>query len=365
MEPKHRRRPHYSGKYPKKFNEKYKEQNPEKYGDTIEHVISKGSTPAGMHIPIMVKEILDFLQIKPGEVGLDCTLGYGGHSLQMLKELRTEGENSGHLYALDIDPIEIVKTKQRLMDKGYGEDIFTAIRTNFRNIDEVAREHGPFDFILADLGVSSMQIDNPERGFSYKTDGPLDMRLDPTKGESAAQRLESLSEMEIASMLYENSDEPYAEEIAKAITKTFRQGGTISTTRELRDVVKKAVTMIPAKKLVENSREDAVKKACARTFQALRIDVNSEMEVLYEFLEKLPGALKPGGRVCILTFHSGEDRLVKKAFKAGLKGGAYSFASKDVTRPTAEECFRNPRARSTKLRCAERSSSLPEKPPAS
>ena len=348
MEQKHRRRPHYSGKYPRRFEEKYKEQNPEKYGDMVEHVISKGSTPAGMHIPIMVDEILEFLHIQPGDTGLDCTLGYGGHSTRMLEQLL----GRGHLCGLDVDPIEIVKTSQRLRDKGYGEDIFTAIRTNFRNIDEVAREHGPFDFILADLGVSSMQIDNPERGFSYKSDGPLDMRLDPTKGESAAERLKSLSESEIASLLFENSDEPYAEEIARTIARTYRRGGKIETTNELREVVKKAVAAIPAGKLAEDSREDAIRKACARTFQALRIDVNSEMEVLYEFLEKLPGALKPGGRVCILTFHSGEDRLVKKAFKAGLRDGIYSFASKDVTRPSKEECFRNPRARSTKLRCA-------------
>ncbi len=383
MEQKHKRRPHYSGKYPRRFEEKYKEQNPEKYGDTIEHVISKGSTPAGMHIPIMVNEILEFLQIKPGEIGLDCTLGYGGHSLRMLQALSSQTEKAempadsmtamspsteiseadeikergvvhgaGHLYALDVDPIEIVKTRERLKEKGYGEEIFTAIRTNFRNIDEVAEEYGPFDFVLADLGVSSMQIDNPERGFSYKTDGPLDMRLDPSRGESAAQRLAALSETEIASMLYENSDEPYAAEIAKAVGDVYRRGGKIKTTGELREVVKKAVARIPAKKLVEESREDAIKKAYARTFQALRIDVNSEMEVLYEFLEKLPGAVREGGRICILTFHSGEDRLVKKAFKAGLRDGLYSYASKDVIRPSKEECFRNPRARSTKLRCA-------------
>lgn len=384
MEQKHKRRPHYSGKYPRRFEEKYKEQNPEKYGDTIEHVISKGSTPAGMHIPIMVDEILEFLQIKPGEIGLDCTLGYGGHSLRMLQALSGQAEKAemsadsmtamspsteiseadekevsrdvahgaGHLYALDVDPIEIVKTRERLKEKGYGEEIFTAIRTNFRNIDEVAEKYGPFDFVLADLGVSSMQIDNPERGFSYKTDGPLDMRLDPSRGESAAQRLATLSETEIASMLYENSDEPYAEEIAKAVAEVYRRGGKIETTGELREVVKKAVVRIPVKKLVEESREDAIKKAYARTFQALRIDVNSEMEVLYEFLEKLPGAVREGGRICILTFHSGEDRLVKKAFKAGLRDGLYSYASKDVIRPSKEECFRNPRARSTKLRCA-------------
>ena len=204
----HKRRVHYSGAYPKRFEEKYKEQNPEKYKETVEKVISKGSTPAGMHIPIMVGEILSFLDIKPGQIGLDCTLGYGGHSSKMLEKL--EGE--GHLYALDADPIEIEKTRARMVEKGYGDDIFTAINTNFRNIDEIAGTYGPFDFVLADLGVSSMQIDNPERGFSYKTDGPLDLRFNPEKGESAAERLASLSREEMEGMFVENSDEPYAAE---------------------------------------------------------------------------------------------------------------------------------------------------------
>ena len=183
-EVKHVRRVRYKGTHPKKFSEKYKEQNPEKYADTIEKVISKGSTPAGMHISIMVQEILDFLQIQPGQKGLDATLGYGGHTTEMLKCLKGEG----HMYALDVDPIEIVKTKERLASRGFGPEILTIKQINFANIDEVAAEAGKFDFILADLGVSSMQIDNPERGFTYKAEGPLDLRLNPEKGESAAER---------------------------------------------------------------------------------------------------------------------------------------------------------------------------------
>lgn len=339
----HKRRVHYSGTHPKRFEEKYKEHDPEKYADTIEKVISKGSTPAGMHISICVNEILDFLQIQPGQQGLDATLGYGGHTRRMLEQLHGEG----HMYALDVDPIEIVKTKQRLAEAGYGEDILTIKQTNFRNIDQVADEAGGFDFILADLGVSSMQIDNPDRGFTYKFDGPLDLRLDPENGESAAERLREVSYEELVGMFQENSDEPYAEEIATVIMKRNRTKNYVETTTQMKDAIEEALSFVP-----EKERKEAVKKSCQRCFQALRIDVNSEFEVLYDFLDKLPDALRPGGRVAILTFHSGEDRLVKRAFKAGAKAGVYSEVSKDVIRPSAEECARNPRARSTKMRWA-------------
>ena len=339
----HKRRVHYSGTHPKRFEEKYKEHEPEKYADTIEKVISKGSTPAGMHISICVNEILDFFQIQPGQQGLDATLGYGGHTRRMLEQLHGEG----HMYALDVDPIEIVKTKQRLAEAGYGEDILTIKQTNFRNIDQVAEEAGGFDFILADLGVSSMQIDNPDRGFTYKFDGPLDLRLDPEKGESAAERLREVSYEELVGMFQENSDEPYAEEIATVIMKRNRTKNYVETTTQMKDAIEEALAFVP-----EKDRKEAVKKSCQRCFQALRIDVNSEFEVLYDFLDKLPDALRPGGKVAILTFHSGEDRLVKRAFKAGAKAGVYSEVSKDVIRPSAEECARNPRARSTKMRWA-------------
>ena len=339
----HKRRVHYSGTHPKRFEEKYKEHDPEKYADTIEKVISKGSTPAGMHISICVNEILDFLQIQPGQQGLDATLGYGGHTRRMLEKL----QGKGHMYALDVDPIEIVKTKKRLEDAGYGEDILTIKQTNFRNIDKVAEEAGKFDFILADLGVSSMQIDNPDRGFTYKFDGPLDLRLDPEKGESAAERLREVSYEELVGMFQENSDEPYAEELATVIMKRNRTKNYVETTIQMKEASEEALSCVPEKERIE-----AVKKSCQRCFQALRIDVNSEFEVLYDFLDKLPDALRPGGRVAILTFHSGEDRLVKRAFKAGAKAGVYSEVSKDVIRPSAEECARNPRARSTKMRWA-------------
>ena len=339
----HKRRVHYSGKYPKKFEEKYKEQNPEKYADTIAHVISKGSTPAGMHISIMVKEILDVLDIKPGQQGLDCTLGYGGHTRKMLEKL----EGQGCIYGLDVDPIESAKTVERLRNAGFDEDIFRFRLTNFANIDQVAAEAGKFDFVLADLGVSSMQIDDPKRGFSYKIDGPLDLRLDPEHGESAAERLHNITRDEFVGMMVENSDEPYAEEIADKVFMLMKKGDPMDTTTALRNAIESALWKLP-----KDEKSDAVKKSCARVFQALRIDVNSEFEVLYAFLEKLPDILNPGGRVAILTFHSGEDRLVKKSFKELKKAGIYSDIAADVTRPSAEECRINPRSKSTKLRWA-------------
>ena len=341
----HKRRVRYKGKYPKKFEEKYKELQPEKYQDTIQHVIQKGNTPAGMHISIMVREIIDFLQIKPGQTGFDATLGYGGHTKAMLECLKGQG----HMYATDVDPIESAKTKKRLADAGFGEDILTIRLQNFCTIDEIAKEAGGFDFVLADLGVSSMQIDNPDRGFSFKVDGPLDLRLNPEKGISAAERLAQIDEGELAGMLWENSDEPYAEELAHAIVTERKHGKPIDTTTRLREVIEETLSFLP-----EKEKKDTVKKTCQRTFQALRIDVNNEFEVLYEFMEKLPGALKPGGRAAILTFHSGEDKLVKKALKQGYKEGIYFEIANDVVRPSAEECAQNGRARSTKMRWAVR-----------
>ena len=343
MQKPHKRRVRYKGTHPRTFEEKYKEREPEKYAETIEKVISKGSTPAGMHLSICVDEILEFLQIQPGQRGLDATLGYGGHSRRMLEKL----EGSGHLYGLDVDPIEIVKTTARLREKGFGEEILTVRQMNFAEIDLLSEEVGKFDFVLADLGVSSMQIDNPERGFTYKAEGPLDLRLDPEKGVSAADRLKEVTREELTGMLAENSDEPYAEEIAREVLKRNRKKEYIRTTTQFKEAIETALGFLP-----EEERKEAVVKSCKRCFQALRIDVNSEFEVLYSFLEKLPGVMAPGGRAAILTFHSGEDRLVKHYFKEGKKAGLYQESSEEVIRPSAEECQRNPRARSTKMRWA-------------
>ena len=339
----HKRRVRYSGTHPKAFQEKYKELQPEKYAEDVAKVIQSGKTPAGMHRSICVKEILDFLQIAPGQIGLDATLGYGGHTLEMLKCL----DFKGHLFATDVDSLELPRTRERLENLGYSSEILTIRQMNFSEIDKIAAEAGPLNFVLADLGVSSMQIDNPERGFSFKKEGPLDLRLDPNKGESASERLKTISQDELEGMLIENSDEPHAAEIARAIISVTKKGIDISTTTQLKQIIANALGFIP-----EKDRKDEIKKSCQRCFQALRIDVNNEFEVLYEFLEKLPAVLATGGRVAILSFHSGEDRLVKKSFKRFFSEGVYSEIASEPIRPSAEECNSNSRARSAKLRWA-------------
>lgn len=341
-ETNHQRRIRYKGTHPKSYHEKYKELQPEKYADTVSKVIQKGSTPAGMHISICVKEILEFLQITPGQIGLDATLGYGGHTLEMLKCL----QDKGHLYATDVDPIELPCTKERLERLGYGSDILTIKQMNFSQIDQIIPESGPFNFVLADLGVSSMQIDNPERGFSYKIDGPLDLRLNPEMGKSITNRLKEMSFVELQGMLIENADEPYSAEIARAIKSKIKKGFDITTTTQLRTIIKETLKNIP------KINDDEIKKSCQRCFQALRIDINDEFEVLDEFLRKLPDVLATGGRVAILSFHSGEDRRVKKSFKQYFQEGIYREIAPDPIRPSAEECHANGRARSAKLRWA-------------
>ncbi len=339
----HKRRVRYKGKNPRTYAERYKELNPSKYKDTIDKVIQKGNTPVGMHRPICVDEIMDFLDIKENQIGIDATLGYGGHTEEILKRLN----KTGHLYATDVDPLELPKTTSRINSLGYTDLYFTSRNMNYSDIKKIISEVGQVNFIIADLGVSSMQIDNPERGFSYKTEGPLDLRLNPSKGISAADRLKTISQEELQGMLLENADEPHAAEIARAITSSIKKGTDILTTNHLRQMIKDALEFLPAKE-----REAEIKKSCQRCFQALRIDVNHEFEVLYEFLEKLPAAMAEGGRVAILTFHSGEDRLVKKSFRHFYREGIYREIAPEAIRPSAAECNSNSRARSAKLRWA-------------
>jgi 16S rRNA (cytosine1402-N4)-methyltransferase len=318
QEPKHQRRVRYSGTHPKVFKEKYKELQPEKYAGDVAKIIERGSTPAGMHRSICVQEILDFLAISPGQNGLDATLGFGGHAGAMLACLH----GRGHLYAIDVDPIELPRTRERLENQGYSSDILTILHLNFSDIDAIVIESGPLDFVLADLGVSSMQIDNPERGFSFKRDGPLDLRLNPKTGQSAAKRLRTITQAELEGMLIENADEPYAEIIARAIISERHKGTDISTTAQLKQIIKDTLSFLPGNDKNPDKIEE-IKKTCQRCFQALRIDVNDEFEVLSAFLENLPAALVSGGRVAILSFHSGEDRLVKKPFQRFFREGIY------------------------------------------
>jgi 16S rRNA (cytosine1402-N4)-methyltransferase len=333
----------YKGTHPKAFHEKYKELQPEQYKDQVEKIIQQGRTPAGMHRSICVNEIITLLQPAPRQVGLDATLGYGGHSEEILKRLLPGGK----LYAIDVDPVELPKTQERLVSLGFGPEVLVIQRMNFAEIDQVVSQSGPLDFVLADLGVSSMQIDNPERGFSFKVEGPLDLRLNPKSGKPVAELLKTISREKLEEILTENADEPHAEPIAKAITSNIAKRTPITTTTSLQEIIKEALVFLPPA-----SRKEEIKKSCQRCFQALRIAVNHEFTVLDKFLDKLPFALASGGRIAILSFHSGEDRRVKKSFQHFFRLGLYSEIAPDPIRPSAEECNSNPRARSAKLRWA-------------
>lgn len=337
------RRERYKGTHPKSFKEKYKELQPDSYKEDIAKVMEQGRTPAGMHRSILVNEILKFLNIVPGQIGLDATLGYGGHSLEMLKCLVP----GGRLYAIDVDPFELPRTRDRLAALGFGPEVLVIKKMNFSGIDQVVYESGPLNFVLADLGVSSMQIDNPERGFSFKIEVPLDLRLNPKSGKPASALLKTISQQKLEELFLENADEPYSKHISKAIITKIEEGATIATTKALQEIIAEALEFLPA-----NTRKELIKKSCQRCFQALRIEVNDEFGVLDKFLEKLPAALAPGGRVAILSFHSGEDRRVKKSFQSLFREGIYREIAPDPIRPSAEESNTNPRARSAKLRWA-------------
>ncbi|MGJ8641616.1 MAG: 16S rRNA (cytosine(1402)-N(4))-methyltransferase RsmH [Opitutaceae bacterium] len=336
----HQRRVRYKGKNPRRFEDKYKELNPERYKDTVAHVLAAGKTPAGQHVPIMVDEILQALSIQAGERVVDCTLGYGGHSAELLKAVQP----GGCLLGVDQDPIELPKTEARLRAAGFPAESLHCERTNFVALRGVLGKlgwHEGADAILADLGVSSMQIDNPARGFSFKHQGPLDMRMNPGKGMSARDLIIKSDEQELTDLLRENSDEPNAARIAAVLAHQRYE-----TTAELAHAIEQTVP--------KTYDEDRIKLTQRRVFQALRIAVNDEFKVLDGWLRGLPSCLCSGGRVAVLTFHSGEDRRVKKAFKSGLADGLYSSISSEVIRASFNEQNENPRASSAKLRWAVR-----------
>jgi len=334
----HKRRPHYRGTHPRAFGEKYKELSPERYAGDIEKVMARGDTPAGSHRPIMVTEIMQALRPQPGEIAVDGTLGYGGHAGAILPALLP----GGRLYGLDVDPVELPKTEARLRAGGFTPDVLRVRRLNFAALPQLLAAEGlsGVDIFLADLGVSSMQLDNPERGFTFKREGPLDLRMNPEKGTPAVELLATIGEEKLARLLKENADEPHAEAIAHALTA---RRGALATTTALAAAVREALSG-------GEEADDAVR----RTFQALRIAVNQEFSALDTLLHVLPYCLNPGGRVAILTFHSGEDRRVKRAFQEGLERNLYSEISPAVLRPTSEERHANPRASSAKLRWAVR-----------
>ena len=342
---KPKRRTRYRGANPRHFHEKYKEHQPDRYPDDVAKVLAGGKTPAGTHRPIMAVEILEVLRPRPGEVAVDCTLGYGGHARALLAAVQP----GGRLLGLDADPIELPKTEARLRGLGFPDESLVARRMNFAGLPRFLADEAPegADVLLADLGLSSMQIDDPARGFSFKTAGPLDMRMNPTRGRPASALLSELGESGLARVLAENADEPHAREVAVAILRAHAIE-PLATTQALAAALYEACARQP--RLADGPAEDCVR----RVFQALRIAVNDELGALTSFLRTLPDCLKPGGRVAILSFHSGEDRRVKSAFKEGLRSGAYASIADDVVRASADERRDNPRSSSAKLRYAVR-----------
>ena len=337
------RRKRYSGPNPRNFLDKYKEHQPEAYPSDITKIINSGKTPAGMHRPIMVQEILDGLALLPGNVVVDCTLGYGGHARELLAAVQP----GGRLLGVDSDPIELPKTEARLRLLGAPDESIVLRKMNFSGVAQFLSVEAPdgVDALMADLGVSSMQYDDPLRGFSFKADGPLDMRMNPARGLSASDLLSTLDNDQLMTMLTDNSDEPNAERIAKVILVAHSKN-KLTTTLALAGVVRSAIHG-------QSSAQSDL--AIRRVFQAIRIAVNEEFRSLDMFLKQLPYVMKKGGRISILSFHSGEDRRVKSAFKQGFQSGLYTSISQDVARPTAQEINANSRASSAKLRSATRS----------
>ncbi|MEI7835185.1 MAG: 16S rRNA (cytosine(1402)-N(4))-methyltransferase RsmH [Planctomycetota bacterium] len=344
--PPSRRRQRYAGKNPRRFQDRYKELAPQSHPGIVEHIRAQGRTPAGAHVPILVAEVLACLAPKPGEVFVDCTVGFGGHAMEFLRRLGP----GGRLIGFDLDADQLARTGARLVEAGFAPSMHHG---NFAGIAQAVAREAPdgADAVFADLGVSSMQLDDPARGFSYKEDGPLDMRMDTRRKESAADLLARLSIDELSEAMRDLADEEDHEGIARGV-ELARSRKRLERTRDLVDVVF-AVKGITPKQWKERQPGKALHPA-AKTFLALRILVNDELATLRELLRAAPWCLRAGGRIALLTFHSGEDRLVKHAFADGLSQGLYRQISSEVVRATSEEIHSNPRASSAKLRWAVR-----------
>ena len=301
---------------------------------------------------MLLKQVLDVLAPAPGQVVVDCTLGLGGHSAAILERLRVpgarKGDNSGagHLIGIDLDPSNLAAARARLDRIGGRFDLFN---TNFAGLEGVLAQagvpDGRVDALLADIGVASTQIDDPERGFSYRRPGPLDMRMDPTRGHSAAALIQRMTEAELAAAILDLGDETDAPNIARLIVER-RALSPITTTQDLMAII------CEARDFTIERAAGAKLHPAARTFQALRILVNRELANLDRLLTILPSVLKPGGIAAIISFHSGEDRRVKYAFRDGLRAGIYSSENRDPIIADEAEQRANPRARSAKLRSA-------------
>lgn len=364
--PLRKRRPRYRGTHPRRFEEKYKERDAARYPEEHTKVLLSGRTPAGSHVPVLVTEVLEALAPKPGDVAVDATLGFGGHASALLRRILP----GGRLLGMDVDPMELPKAAARLeaLAKECGAaDAVRTVKRNYAGLRKLLDAEGlarGADIVLADLGVSSMQLDDPSRGFSWKHDVPLDLRMNPERGQPAGALLGKLKKEEIEEFLRRLGDEPEAAGIAEALAATIatwratpphgapepRPGDPPIHLLRTSDVTR--AVELAYKGRTDRDASKARKSSLQRTFQAIRILVNDELTALDAFLRDLPHCLAPGGRAAILTFHSGEDRRVKKAFQAGVESGLYARVSKDVVRASAEEKRLNPRSSPAKLRWA-------------
>jgi len=347
----HKRRPRYGGTHPKRFEQKYKERDPEKYPEVRAKLRAKGKTPAGTHVPVLFREVMDELRPCEGETVADCTLGYGGHAEEFLRRVGP----GGRVVGFDVDGAELAKTTARLVASGAATAAnFSTHRMNFAGIGQVLAAEGlaGFDVIFADLGVSSMQVDDPSRGISYKHSGPLDMRLDGRLTATGASVLATIGQAELSRALWELSDEEDHETIAQWIVNQ-RQAVPIETTDQLSRLVLNAKGFSPAQRHKPWQVPGGLHPA-AKTFQALRILVNDELGALRALLRAAPYILKPGGRVGVISFHSGEDRLVKQDFRELHRQGIYDAISEHVITPSPPEVRANPRSASAKFRWARR-----------
>lgn len=338
------RRARYRGTHPRRFDQRYKELQPDKYPGIHEHIRAQGRTPAGTHVPVLMAEVMETLAPAPGEIVVDCTVGFAGHAREFLERTAP----GGRLLGLDVDGEQLERARETLAT--FGSRV-TLHRGNFAGLPKALAAAGldAADIIFADLGVSSMQIDDPARGLSYKHDGPLDMRLDGRGQRTAAAILATIERDELVAALRDFADEPDAERIADAIIDR-RAREPITTTRELTDLI------LSSKRLTRRSwRKSSVAAEghpAARAFQALRILTNDELGALTQLLRTAPTSLKPGGRLGIISFHSGEDRIVKHAFREGVRNGIYADINSDVVRPSRDELRDNPRSGSAKYRWA-------------
>lgn len=324
--------------------------SPEADALLILHVVKPSRKNRPAHVPVLFDQVLAALAPRPGQTIVDCTVGLAGHSAAILKRVTSTapGASNGRLIGLDLDPRNLAAARSVLMGVG---GLFDLIHANFAALQTVLSDlkvdGGQVDGLLADVGVASTQIDDPERGFSYRKPGPLDMRMDPARGQPASALVNTMTEADLADAILELGDEEDAPKIARLIVQ-HRARAPITTTQALMAIV------CEARRFTIERAAGAKLHPAARTFQALRILVNHELDNLDRLLAMLPDVLKPGGVAAIISFHSGEDRRVKHSFRDGFRAGLYSEETRDPIIADEDEREANPRARSAKLRWVRR-----------